>query len=264
MNHSLLVVTFYNDLPTFRMFVNLLSKFWCSNKKIKIVYSLKIEDDTLISKEEILPFVQETAELFLKDWDYEIVEGLTTNLPGWEEQQLNKLYFSAYDNKDCTVVFDCKNFILHNLHFENLVLDKKFTVLPLQDKSVSMLVETKKYFEVNDNDFVPSPITPWVWRNDQIFHLYNYLIDKVGLYDSWNIFPGSEFLNHYFFTKNVQKEDSFAPVARRKDNIIYQHRLRNIREVKPISKKLKSIGIEENEVDIWVKNLMPYALRGLL
>lgn len=262
MDHSLLVVTYYNDLPNFRMFVNLLNKFWKSNKKIKIIYSLKTGNKEYLNEDMVLPFINKCIQDFLIDWDVTILKGLETNLNGWHEQQLNKMYFSAEDNQNYTIVFDCCNFLTHELFFNNLFKNGKPILLPC-DTNITEHEECKKIFNINEPFIFPASLTPWVWKNFDIFNTQNFLFQKFNTYEHWEIYPGTEFLNHYCYKVHIEKDNDFYIIRKRKNGVLYHHRLRNILHISQHAKKLNELGIDDNEINFWKDNLVPYAFYKL-
>jgi hypothetical protein len=237
------------------MFLVTLQKFWKSNKKITIVYGLKTQS-TQIDQNQILPFIEDAVNTFLYDWEYTIVQGLTTTLNGWLEQQVNKIHYSC-SQETYTIVFDCKNFLFQNLYFESYFKDNKVIVTPIIDSSLSMFDDTKKYYPNIDLPFIPEPLTPWIWKNELVQKMKTYLIEKTN---NWENFNGSEFLSYYLYIIAFEKRNDFYLVNKRYDGVTYHHRLRNISEIELRAEALKKVGIIDLEISIWEKTVVPYAM----
>lgn len=264
MDYKLLVVTYYNDLPNFRMFLNLLNKFWRGYKKIKIVYSLKSEGNTYVTQEMILPFIQESVDLFLSTWDYQIVLGLDNKLMGWHEQQLNKMWFSASEDNEHTIIFDCQNFLTHDLFLDNIILNNKAIVIPINAESKHLVDTSRQIFDCPNVQMIPDPLTPWIWKNQTVLDMQTHLFKKYGDHDNWDEYPGSEFLNYFFYKSKTTNSDDFLFVKRRVNGIRYHHRIRNIYQIKEICFRLEyDLDVSKDEIAKWKETIVPYAIYNL-
>lgn len=262
MDYELLLVTFYNDLPNFRMCLNLLSKFWQGNKKITIVYSLKTPHNTSVTRKMIVPAIENAVETFLYEWEYTVKEGQVTNLDGWDEQQVNKIFYSALIQSDYILVFDCKNFCTQPVCHKNFFKKDKI-IVEVDSSGLEFVTQSKEYFNVKKYPYIASPLTPWVWDTKGVRNLNEYLINREGNISNWKRFPGSEYINYFFYKMFVEKDDIFLPINRRSDGIIHHHRTRNICEIYDVVNMLKNKNIEEQEIELWKTTIVPYAIYNL-
>lgn len=252
MTHRLLISTFYNDLPNFKICVNLLNKYWEGNKALTVIYSLMLPNGALLDKNEIVTFLEKTLSENLLDWDYVIKPALKTKMKsGWEEQQLSKLFYSQEHNEDYTVIFDSKDFIHSKMYFEDFFRNSKMKVIPLDQGCYKFIDRCRSLFDLSKNTFHPDPISPWVWENKVLKDLYKMITENFGDYLLWEYFPGSEYMNYYYFKTITLKQDSFLVLDNRNLNIFQHHRLRDLSLLHNNGKILRNVGISNEDVIEW-------------
>lgn len=255
MNHNLLVVVFYDDLPNFKIFCYLLDKFWQSNKKIKIIYSESTKIPKELIDKNISNEITDITKLFLKNWDTEIIRGPRTKLRLWFEQQWYKVLFSSYDNEDYTVVFDCKNFICQKISIDDFIEDNN--ILYIESTTDKFTKYCEKYFNINLDSNI-SMITPNIWKNNEVLAYKNYMIEKSGPSESWIVFPcEADYVGYYFFKKHILKHNNFKKTSQKAgfvSKIKKQHRIRQFKNIDITAKWLQEQNLNSIYIEEWVNN----------
>lgn len=255
MNHSLLIVVFYDDLPNFKIFCYLLNKFWQGNKKIKIIYSKSTKIPKELIDKNILDEISKTTKLFLTNWDIEIIKGLKTKLRLWYEQQWYKVLFSSFDNEDYTIVFDCKNFISSPMNVDDFIENNDILYIESDvDKFTKYCVE---YFNTTLESNI-SMITPNIWKNNEVLAYKEYLIKKSGLAENWFIFPcEADYIGYYFFKKHVLKHNNFKKASHKVgfvSKIKKHHRTRQFKDINLTAIWLKELNLDLIYIEEWIEN----------
>ena len=262
-SYSLLVVTFYNDLPNLRIFLFLLNKFWLGNKDIKIIYSLKANYDQLIEASYIRPLVEDAVTLLGKEWNVQVCEAQYNELSGYNDQQYSKYLYSESSDKTWTVVFDCQNFLINFCDFKDFFVNNK--VISLRDDVVDLWTKCAKedlQLGQEEPNCSIEPLTPWVWKNSDVANTKNFLISKFGPLETRKGFPGSEYVNVYLYKLFVEmnnEEDLYCFVKNRNLPVLYHHRIRNIDHIQNNAYILKRAGVPDNEIIRWAKDSPFYA-----
>lgn len=255
MNHSLLVVTFYDDLPNFKIFCFLLNKFWQGTKKIKIVYSTSTKIPKELIDKDILDEINNVTQLFLKDWEIEIIKGPKTKSRLWFEQQWYKVLYSSYDNEDYTIVFDCKNFISSPMNIDDFIENNN--ILYVESSYDKFTKYCEDYFNTTLDSNI-SMITPNIWKNNEVLAYKEYLIKKSGLAENWIIFPcEADYVGYYFFKKHVLKYNNFKKVLHNVgfvSKIKKHHRIRQFNKIDETAKWLQKQGLDLIYIEEWIKN----------
>lgn len=256
MKHSLLVITHYHDLPNFRIFLYLLNKFWLGEKQLKIVYNL-LSNQGPVSKSQIYPEIIDALSFLDTSWHYTIYEVPTGRSDGYSHQQIFKLYYSAYPNSHYTVVFDCQNFIIDNFTFDKFFINQKIMVT--EEVEDDWKGFTGLLFPITDQTKFFKPLTPWIWKNCEVFDTKNYLEDKLGNFLYLEDVRFSEYMSvGLYCTCILNNSDQYQIVSNRNLPVHYHHRYRDVEKIPATCEILKKLKVPQEEISRWATNVLLY------
>jgi hypothetical protein len=193
MTHKLLVVTYPDDLKQFEMFCYCLEKNWQGSKNL-IVVTQQDTDQQVVQK--IID------HMLLDGWNVEINQTACSYKDRYNEQQVNKIFYSVNSAVDDVVVFDSKDFVLRPCDFSTFKSNEKYRVTYyLPNKLVESYPDIKNVVD-KSVDHLPnvSNLTPWIWNVGQLTRYWNHINNKFNNYKTWKHFPAcTEIYGYYVF-----------------------------------------------------------------
>lgn len=202
MTEKLLVATYNDDLPQFELMAHCLNRNWQGNPKITIVFG-KPNPGSAHLLDNIESARNIAAREFDDRWDIEIINGAIDRIPGYQEQQINKIRFSL-DTVN-TIVFDSKDFLLKPADLSYFKLDEQYRIGYIKNNQTfnDMYPAIKSIVNVSNNTPATFITTPWIWPNHQLQKYWNYLQNKFGHFTNWQGMPGgSEWAGFFAYTWN--------------------------------------------------------------
>jgi hypothetical protein len=208
---KLLIATYSGDLPQLELCCQCLKKNWTGNKFLTVAWGKPnpAYPDLDIAQ------VKNLIEHILDGWIVEIVDGNIPGLPGYYEQQVNKIRFSIDKRFDDTIVFDSKDFLLKPTGIDFFKSDGLYRIAYFKN-GPTFASQYQSALEVMDHvpDNLPTPFntTPWIWSVSQLQKFWQYMQNRFGSYLDWKTFPGAtEWIDFYIF--NYCDKDSVMPMT---------------------------------------------------
>lgn len=210
--------------------------------------------------EDVYPHIMDALSLLDEDWEYQVYQGPTENLDGYSLQQVYKLYYS--NTGEYTVVFDCQNFLLSEVKFEDFFVDGKIQVTPLANED---WYRTVNLFPGADKVKLFDPLTPWVWKNEDVRGTVRYIEDQLG---SLLFFDNVHFFSEYiavtlYATVVLGKTEQYQMVMGRDIDVHYHHRARNLPDVAHTARVLGGVGVPDDEIERWTTEVVQYVYKSI-
>jgi len=193
MSHSLLVVTYTDDLAQFYMFCHCLNLNWQGNTQLTVV----LGKNTLVDRVESI--VKEQLD---SRWQVKILASQAPHMDGSTEQQINKIIGSIQSGSDDVIVFDSKDFLLRPCNLSTFKKNDRYRVTyRLPGRLAGMGYDISDIVDL-PVDKLPavSNLTPWIWNRELLDQLWSHLQQRHGHHDIWNGFPaGNEIYAYYVY-----------------------------------------------------------------
>jgi hypothetical protein len=195
MNYRLLVTTFTNDIPQFKMFCYCLNKNWKGNKNLIVCLDTNDVVDT---------FRNITNEIFSKQWNIEICPTVYPYNNGTCTNQVNVIYQTSIATVEDIIAWDCKNFLLkpadflvfkHNNRYRIPHVDSTKRLVDLGYQNLSRLVD-----QPIDHYPAMSNLRPNIFNVAQTSRYWQALNERFGHYSTWKEYPvGCEYYGYFIF-----------------------------------------------------------------
>jgi len=200
MSHSLLVVTYTDDLAQFYMFCHCLNRNWQGDTQLTVV----LGKNTLVDRVERI--VKEQLD---SRWQVKILASQAPHMDGSIEQQVNKIIGSIQSGTNDVVVFDSKDFLLKPTNISTFKRDDRYRVtyrFPGQ-RLMDMEYDITDIVDYPvDNLPAVSNLTPWIWNISLLDQLWQHLYQRHGHHRGWNDFPaGNEIYAYYVYVWTHQE-----------------------------------------------------------
>lgn len=194
MSHSLLVVTYTDDLPQFTMFCHCLNRNWQGNTELTVALGNKTPVNVV---EQII------AQQFDQRWQVTVLPSQAPYMEGTPEQQVNKIVGSIQSGSDDVIVFDSKDFLLRPADISTFKRDDRYRVtyrLPGR-RLIDMGYDITDIVD-HPVDSLPavSNLTPWIWNTKLLSELWTHAHQRHGHHCIWRGFPiGNEIYAYYVY-----------------------------------------------------------------
>jgi len=199
-SNKLIVVVYDQDLPQFQVFCHCLNKYWQDTRNLTVVVGKPNVAKTYQSVKSIVDLI------FSSGWNVAIQQGSSDNhMDGYQEQQLFKVLASLDELCRDAVVFDCKDFLLKPMGFDDFKEKSKYKVAVFSDDEKTFqdfYPSVATAFNFKQEIPLPLILTPWIWQKEQLQKYWQKIQDLFGQdYSSWSQYPtGSEWASYYAFT----------------------------------------------------------------
>ena len=199
-SNKLVVVVYDQDLPQFRIFCHCLNKYWQDTRNLTIVVGKPNVVQTYQSVQSIID------QIFSSEWNILIEQGsLDNHMDGYQEQQLFKVLASLDELYQDAVVFDCKDFLLKPMGFDDFKEKSKYKVAVFNDDKKTFqdfYPSVANTFNFKHSIPLPLILTPWIWQREQLQRYWQKILELFGdEYHQWSQYPtGSEWASYYAFT----------------------------------------------------------------
>lgn len=210
---KLLIATYNGDLPQLELCCHCLKKNWLGNRFLTISWGKPNPTDR---RSKTVDQVRDLVTNILgTTWDVEIVDGVIPGMPGYYEQQVNKIRFSIDPRFTDAIVFDSKDFLLKPTGIDFFKPDGLYRVAYFKNGQ-TFSEQYQQALEILDQspEHMPTPFntTPWIWSVSQLEKFWSYMQNKFGDHRSWKTFPGAtEWINFFIF--NYCDKDSSMPMT---------------------------------------------------
>jgi hypothetical protein len=281
-SNKLVVVVYDQDLPQFRIFCYCLNKYWQDTRNLTIVVGKPNVVQTYQSVQSIID------QIFSSEWNVLIEQGsLDNHMDGYQEQQLFKVLASLDDLYQDAVVFDCKDFLLKPMGFDDFKEKSKYKVAVFNDDKKTFqdfYPSVANTFNFKHSIPLPLILTPWIWQREQLQRYWQKILELFGdEYPQWSQYPtGSEWASYYAFTytdKNslVEFDDSWwMPIGgcwkhqtveeiqqqadmfdQYPDRKVWKHHrtVTDLRKINITATVLKSHDISDTAINTWISEI---------
>lgn len=194
MSHKLLVTTFTDDIPQFKMFCHCLDKNWQGQKDLIVC---------LDTHDVVETFQNITDKIFNKHWNIEICPTLHPYRDGNCGNQVNLVYQTAVSTVDDIIAWDCKNFLLRPTDFAMFKHNNRYR-LPYVDSTKRLIDLGYDLAGLVDQpiDHYPamSNLRPNIFNVAQTSRYWQALNERFGHYSDWKSYPvGCEYYGYFIF-----------------------------------------------------------------
>jgi hypothetical protein len=211
---KIFIASYSADLPQLELCCHCLSKNWLGNKFLTVSWgqpNLSYQNNN-----HNIEYVKNLlSNIFDDTWQVEIVDGAIPGLPGYYEQQVNKIRFSIDPRFQDTIVFDSKDFLLKPTGIEFFKPDDQYRVAYFKNGNSfkdQYSLATVIVDKIPENVPTPFNTTPWIWSSEQLQKFWGYMQKKFGPYQEWEQFPGAtEWIDFFIF--NFCDKNSTMPMT---------------------------------------------------
>ena len=212
MTHKLLVTTYNEDAKQFEMFCYCLNKNWRGNRFITIVINSIIPYTSDIDWDNFFQQMTNITRCHLIDWTVELIDGRHKDHHGYREQAVNKVIHSIDPRFEDVVVLDAKDFLLRPADISMFKVNNKYRVTYWLEGRLIDLYSTAHKLLDSDMSHIPAilNLTPWIWNVTQLEKYWAYMLDRFGLYLSWDdMYQGGGEVDSYYAYSYCDTTKSF-------------------------------------------------------
>jgi len=196
---ELITVVYAGDLANLYYHALSLKRYWVDHTPEKYKWTIVVEDCVTQGRQQppIDPdyskkWCEQNILPLMRGWNVEVVNAPPTRASdGWHRQQIAKLWAAARSDKEWSILFDCKNFLVRPTRFEDYFQDGKVLAHifndrpspagPSKDQIAACELLGKDVYTLTET----FNITPFVWKNQIVRELITVL--KFKNYDIYEV-----------------------------------------------------------------------------